>query len=74
MKRRVYFDGSVQERRNSSALEMELRIFGTNPLILGWSPVVWQYQHILDTKKSESIYKDLAKIAECINNFVMEKF
>ena len=27
------YDGLVQERRNSSALAMELRLFSTNPMI-----------------------------------------
>ena len=31
-----YMDGLVQERRNSSALAMELRLFCNNPSVLEW--------------------------------------
>ena len=36
-------DGLVQERRNSSALAMELRLFCTNPLI--WWPSLYDGHH-----------------------------
>ena len=36
------FDGLVQERRNSSALAMELRLSYTNPS--GWYYVTFRYQ------------------------------
>ena len=32
-----YIDGLVQERRNSSALAMELRLSCTNPSICEWT-------------------------------------
>ena len=33
-------DGLVQERRNSSALAMELHLFSTNPITY---PCIWQF-------------------------------
>ena len=35
----LYFDGLVQERRNSIANALELRLSGTNPWIFRISPV-----------------------------------
>ena len=38
MSQHQYIDGLVQERRNSSALAMELRLTCTNPSILSQDP------------------------------------
>ena len=35
-----HIDGLVQERRNSSALAMELRLSGTNPSILQYGAII----------------------------------
>ena len=39
-----YFDGLVQERRNSIALAMELRLSWPNPSIYCWLYFIRQYQ------------------------------
>ena len=46
--KKLYIDGLVQERRNSSALAMELRLSSTKPSTF----LPWPHESLIRTKKS----------------------